>query len=338
MMNNLSHELRTPIAAIHAALGLLQSGKVHPHSARGQRLLSIASDNTQRLLRVTTALEGSASSTDARLQVVDLERLRLEADLYAAWERGKFAVFYQPIVCTRSQRIIALEALLRWHHPRRGWVSPTVFIPLAEELGLIAALGDWVLGQACQQLQVWQAQFPSPQPLAVSVNLSPLQLGQPQLVQTIRDLLQQTNLAHGSLHLEITESAPLENSAVAIEGLQQLKSLGIFLYLDDFGTGYSSLWRLPELAIDVLKVDRVFVARQQWSLIRGIFHLAASLGIKVVVEGIETAAELAQIQSQGCYCYQGYHFSPPVEAAEATRLLQHHNEALRGVQPVAVNC
>jgi len=330
---HLGHELRTSLTSLYAALGLLQSGKVAPDSDRGQRLLSIAANNTQRLLRVTEALEAN-SALGAIAKAIDLERLRLESDLYAAWENQEFAVFYQPIVCTRTQRIVSLEALVRWQHPQRGTVSPAVFVPLAEELGIISALGEWVLEQACRQLRYWQERFAAAMPLAISVNLSPLQLSQPDLVERVSDTIQSTGIAPGSLHLEITESALIENSEVAIAVLRQFKSLGIPIYLDDFGTGYSSLSRLHELSVDVLKVDRTFVAQEQWALIRGIRHLAVGLGLEVIVEGIETAAELERVQNLGCDRCQGYRFSKPIDAAGATALLQDYNGQSASQLPV----
>ncbi len=323
--DTISHELRTPLTAIRAALGLLQSGKVHPNSDLNQHLVRIAASNTQRLLRFTEALEADYSGLNTTAPNIDLDRLRLEADLYAAWEQGQFAVFYQPIVCMRSHRIVSLEALIRWHHPQRGNIPPSVFIPLAEEMGLIAALGEWVIEQACTQLRYWQEQFPCETPLAISVNLSPQQLLQPDLAERIGKIIWDTRIAPGSLHLEITESALIDDSELAIEVLRRLKSLGIPLYLDDFGTGYSSLSRLHELTVDVLKVDRTFVARQQWSLIRGILHLAVGLGLEVVVEGIETEQELERARHLGCHRCQGYHFAKPSADRDVTALLAQSN-------------
>ncbi|NJO20434.1 MAG: EAL domain-containing protein, partial [Spirulinaceae cyanobacterium RM2_2_10] len=199
------------------------------------------------------------------------------------------------------------------------------FIPVAEESGLIVPLGEWVLEQACRQLRLWQEQFSTPEPLAVNVNLSPRQLSHPDLVERVQQILQRTGIAPKCLHLEITESALISDSEAAIAMLHQLKALGVQLYLDDFGTGYSSLSRLHELSVDVLKIDRAFIAQQQWSLVCGILYLAAGLGLGVVVEGIETPEELERARNIGCYRCQGYHFARPLGAAGATGLLRRYN-------------
>ncbi|MBP0022097.1 MAG: EAL domain-containing protein [Cyanobacteria bacterium SBLK] len=322
-LDEISHELRTPLTSIQGALGLLLSGKVDPHTREGQQLLRIAANNTKRLLRLTNAIEQDEAVSTSLISNEALERLRLEADLQTAWERKEFQVFFQPIVCLRSHCILGFEALLRWFHPTRGFVSPTQFIPIAEETLLIHDLGLWVLEEACRQLHQWQQDFPQPSPLTCSVNLSALQLLHPDCVQSIHQIYQASGVVIGTLRVEITESMFIENSPVAIAALQELKSLNIPIYLDDFGTGYSSLARLHQLSVDVLKIDRAFVTREQWEMIRGILYLAESLGLDTIVEGIETREELQCIENIGCTKVQGFLFARPLNGERATILLQN---------------
>ncbi|MBD2576962.1 EAL domain-containing protein [Oscillatoria sp. FACHB-1406] len=324
----ISYELRTPLTSIQGALGLLLSGKIDINSEKSQRLLAIAANNVDRLLRLLAALEKDKCTAMPVLSVADLERLRLAADFYSALERNEFQLYYQPVVCAKAGRIMGFEALLRWYNPRRGFISPQEFIPIAEETRAIDRLGLWVLRQACRQLRQWQDEFPGYPPLTVSVNLSPVQLLQPNLSQQIQRVCQETGIAPGSLRIEVTESVLIENSEAAIARLRELKATGIQLYLDDFGTGYSSLSRLYELSIDVLKIDRSFVRGKQWGMIRGIIHLASGMGLGVIAEGVETIEELAQLKALGCNLLQGYLFSKPVDAKRAGDLIARGCEAV----------
>lgn len=317
-----SHELRTPLTAIRGALGLLASGRLQGYSEQSQRLLAIAMSNTERLIRLTQAIENEPGIPITLVSGAAMSRLRLELDLRNAITQAHFLVFFQPIVELKSGRIKGFEALARWQHPERGWISPGEFITLAEEIGLIHDLGLLVLRQSCLQLAAWQQQIPEAQDLYVSVNLSTTQLSEPHLISQIWDILTETGVAARSLRLEITESAVLDRSPAALACLKQLQSLGIQLYLDDFGTGYSSLARLQEIPVDVLKIDRSFVSTQNWHLIKVIVMLASGLGLDIIVEGVETSEELAQIQTLDCHLVQGYFFSKPLNSAQATALLK----------------
>ncbi|MEB3280298.1 MAG: EAL domain-containing protein [Lyngbya sp.] len=316
----ISHELRTPITSIQAALRLLQTGQLGTLSGKGQRLLEIALNNSNRLLRLTQALENQPL-TPALSSVEAIKRFRLEKELYKALKQEQFLLFYQPIVSTQTGKITGFEALIRWHHPDRNWVAPIEFIPLAEETGLIQPIGDWVLRQACQQLEIWRDQFSLDTSFKMSVNLSTLQLGDPQLSQRVLQLLQQTHLPPQSLQLEITESAFLEHSSTAIANLQDLKRQGVRLHIDDFGTGYSSLARLQDWPIDVLKIDNSFVRTGKWKMIEVILMLAESLNVEVIAEGVETQQDWMQLQQLGCPYSQGYLFSRPVDSQTASLLL-----------------
>lgn len=319
----ISHELRTPLNSIRGALGLLQHGKLDACSQEGQAILSIALKNIDRLIRLAQAIEQediplmTVWSTDA------LEQLRLELDLEKAWERQEFQIFYQPIVCLKTRKITGFEALARWQHPYRGFVSPSVFIPLAEKLNLIHQLDIWILQQACRQLRRWQQQFPAAAPLSMSVNLSALQLSQPDLITQVQQILQETEIVPRSLILEITESTIIENPTTDITVLEDLRALGVQIAIDDFGTGYSSLSRLQSLPITILKIDRSFVCNQQWEMIEGITQLVSQLGPEVILEGVETEEEFNALAAIGCQKAQGYFFSHPLNSQAAERLLSN---------------
>lgn len=316
-----SHELRTPLTAIRGALGLLASGRLGSYSKQSQRLLAIAISNTDRLVRLTQAIENDPAVPLNLVSGAAMARLRLETDLRSAIERAQFQVFFQPIVELESGQIQGFEALARWQHPERGWISPGEFISLAEEIGVIHNLGLLILRQSCQQLAAWQKQFPEAQNLYVSVNLSTNQLSEPHLIPQVLAILNETGVEARSLRLEITESAILDHSPAALARLTQLQHLGIQLYLDDFGTGYSSLARIQDLPVDVLKIDRSFICSHNWHLVEVIVMLASGLGLKTIVEGVETQEEIAQLKTLNCRLIQGYFFSKPVNANQATQLL-----------------
>lgn len=315
------HELRTPLTSIQGALGLLYTGRLGDLSEEGQRVLAIAMSNVNRLSRLANAIENKPTLPMTVFSDARLEQLQLENDLHKACECQEFQLVYQPIVTTESNQIIGFEALARWQHPTKGTISPTVFIPLAEKIGCIHQLSKWVLKQACQQLYLWQQQFPAKPPLTMSVNLSALQLLEPNLIEDIQQVLHETQIAPQSLKLEITESALIENQDIAIVMLSKLRTLGIQLYVDDFGTGYSSLGRLQDLPIDVLKIDRSFVQRKQWDISETIILLALKLGLDVIAEGVETAEDVTALQASGCQKMQGYFFSMPIDSQAATSLI-----------------
>ena len=222
---------------------------------------------------------------------------------------------------------------MRWQHPTRGLISPTEFIPLAEDTGLILAIGQWVLLEACRQMREWQVQFPTHPAFTISVNLSVKQFAQVNLVEQISQVLQQTNLAPSSLKLEITESLLMENQESVTAVMQQLKALGVSLSLDDFGTGYSSLNYLHRFPIDTLKIDRSFVSSMEfgndtWEIVRAIAMLTNALDIDVIAEGIETIEQLAQLRTLECKYGQGYFFSKPLDGATATALIMQKLDSI----------
>lgn len=266
--------------------------------------------------------------TDMHIQAVTL--LQLETNLRRAVERQEFRIHYQPIVSLSTSKITGFEALVRWQHPQRGLVSPAEFIPVAEETGLILPIGQWVLRQACQQMHAWQFQFPadlqaaSP-PLTISINLSGKQFSQPDLVEQIQQILQETGLKPRCLKLEITESVIMENAESVTAMLLQLRALGVQLHMDDFGTGYSSLSYLHRFPIDTLKIDRSFVSRigiddESSKIVQTIITLAHTLGMTVTAEGVETMEQLLQLKQLACEYGQGYFFSKPLDS-EAAKVL-----------------
>ncbi len=267
---------------------------------------------------------------DREMHADAVARLQLETDLRLAIEAGQLKVFYQPIVVLGSGKIAGFEALVRWQHPDRGFISPAEFIPIAEETGDIIKIGAWVLEQSCRQLQTWKemfSEFPDLAPLTVAVNLSAKQLAQSNLLPEIDRILAATKLQPRSLKLEITESAIVENPATAVRTLQALHERSITLCIDDFGTGYSSLSYLHRFPMDVLKVDRSFVTdidtgEKNQEIVNAIVQLAHHLNMETVAEGIETEAERVMLEQFNCDFGQGYWFSRPVDGASATELLR----------------
>jgi EAL domain-containing protein (putative c-di-GMP-specific phosphodiesterase class I) len=254
------------------------------------------------------------------------ERMALENDLRTALERGEFSLHYQPIADCRSGRILGMEALLRWKHPVRGMISPAVFIPLAEETGLILPIGEWVLREACDQCRRWQQQgFAS---LYVAVNLSARQFHQKDLPLAIYNILQETGLNPGSLELELTEGLIMQQAESSINTLRELKAMDIRISIDDFGTGYSSLSYLKRFPIQVLKIDQSFVRGipgdgDDVAIAGTIITMAHSLALKVVAEGVETKEQLDFMREHGCDSIQGYYFSKPLPADQFENFLKN---------------
>lgn len=256
-----------------------------------------------------------------------VERLRLEGALRHAMARGELALHYQPKMNLCTQGIVGVEALMRWQHPELGMISPLQFIPIAEENGLIEAMGKWALEKACADARAWQARgLPAVQ---MSVNLSPRQLSSPTLLADIGEILNDTGLDPSLLELEITESAMMKNPEHAAVLLQQIRDLGIGLAIDDFGTGYSSLSYLRRFPLTTVKIDRSFINdlshnADAQALTDGIITLAHGLRMKVVAEGVETEAQLAHLRTRGCDEIQGYWLCKPMPADEVCKFMARH--------------
>jgi diguanylate cyclase (GGDEF)-like protein/PAS domain S-box-containing protein len=327
----------------------LKGQDIYTTTSIGIVVSTIGASQPEDLLRsADTALYRAKALGGNRYVVFDSEmhsrallRLRLESDMRRALaEPGEwgnpplvnrkhfteFLVYYQPIVSLRKMQIAGLEALVRWQHSEQGLISPTEFIPIAEETGLIVPIGWIVMRQACLQMRQWHQQFPERSHLSISVNLSVKQFTQANLVNQVHQVLRETGLRPQQLKLEITESALMESPETAASMLRELQALGVQIALDDFGTGYSSLAYLHRFPIDTLKVDSSFVRRvdevgEQLEIVRTILTLAWNLGVDTIAEGIETTKHLSQLRSLRCDYGQGYLFSKPLKAEDATALL-----------------
>jgi len=254
-------------------------------------------------------------------------RVQLESDLHQAIALKQFELYYQPKVHTNSGAVRSAEALIRWVHPERGVITPDAFIPLAEDCGLIGAIGEWVVQEACRQARAWS--LAGLAPMRVSVNLSPSQFRGSGLIHTIRRALDDAGLEPQYLEVELTESAVMSDPEESIAILEQLSAMGVLVSVDDFGTGYSSMSYLRRLPIDKLKIDRVFISEivsrpEDASIVRAIVSLAHSLRLKVVAEGVETPAQLDFLKAVGCDEYQGFHFSRPVPSREFERVVREN--------------
>ena len=253
---------------------------------------------------------------DERMQA----RRTLEIDLRRALAMKQLRLVYQPQVDLATDRIVGFEALLRWHHPERGTVSPTDFVPLAEEIGVIVPIGEWVLRTACKQAAAWPAS------MAVSVNLSPVQFRSGKLLDTIVSALAYSGLPAERLELEITEGALLDNADDVLRALENIRALGVTIAMDDFGTGYSSLGYLQRFPFDRIKIDQSFVRdldvhADRRAIVRAVAMLASAMGMRTIAEGVETEAELACIRAEGCDEVQGFLVGRPLDPEAALTLI-----------------
>jgi len=262
-----------------------------------------------------------------QMQAQSLRALQLENALRRALERGQFTLDYQPQVCIATSQILSVEALLRWHHPELGSISPSEFIPIAEDSGQILPIGEWVLRTALLQLRSWRAQGMALQ--TVAVNLSAVQFRQPQLPELIARILAEMDLPPDSLELELTEAVAVDDPKAAIATMDQLRACGVRLSIDDFGTGYSSLSQLKRFPIYKLKIDQSFVRdlgkdANDRAIVSAIIRMAQALGMQTTAEGVETREQLIFLREQGCTDAQGYYFGRPMPAAQLQKALAQH--------------
>jgi predicted signal transduction protein with EAL and GGDEF domain len=251
----------------------------------------------------------------ASMQQHTLERRQLELDLRQAIKREELEIYYQPVINPKLNRVVSVEALLRWHHPHRGMVSPAIFIPVAEDSGQIGPIGEWVLKRACQQLRSWHDAGFSELKLAVNLSSRQRELGLE--VDYLKNVLEETNIPPEFLTLEITESLLMKDSEEAMDWLSSFKRLGVSLSIDDFGTGYSSLSYLKRFPMDALKIDRSFICDlpddiEDVTLVRTIVAMADSLNMALVAEGVETKEQAAFLVDVGCENLQGYYYAKPM--------------------------
>jgi diguanylate cyclase (GGDEF)-like protein/PAS domain S-box-containing protein len=263
---------------------------------------------------------------EAHMHTSVFERLELKADLVRAIDDGQLRCHYQPIVSLQTGRISGVEALVRWEHPTRGFLAPDAFIPLAEDTGLIVPLGKWVMREACQQLRAWQLRLPARSTLTMSINLSVRQLMHEQIIDDVRDAIDDAGLDPSTVTLEITETTLMHDTEVTRERLGQLRTIGVSLAVDDFGTGYSSLQYVQRFPIDVIKIDRSFVTGLgtnpgDGAVVQSMIELSQRLGVHTVAEGIDRPEQVTLLQSLGADLGQGYLFSKPVPASQISALL-----------------
>jgi diguanylate cyclase (GGDEF)-like protein/PAS domain S-box-containing protein len=338
--------IKDPYDAIYIA-ERIQEELTEPFALNGHEFLTTTSigiafsqtgyDGPEDILRdADIAMYRAKANGKARYEVFDVamhshavEMLMLERELRHAIERKAVNVHYQPIVTLADRKLIGFEALARIDSSELGPISPSQFIPLAEETGLIVPLGMLVLQEACRQTLEWHKKFPREQPLTISVNLSSKQFTQVNLVDLIKKGLEETGLDPSCLNLEVTESVIMEKAQDAADMLTQLKELGVTISIDDFGTGYSSLSYLHSFPFDILKIDRSFVCRmatedQSLGIVETILTLAQKLEKKVVAEGVETEDQAAALVELGCGYGQGFLFSRPLWSSEAEKLITKH--------------
>jgi diguanylate cyclase (GGDEF)-like protein len=328
MAERLANSLRTPFTlagrevAISTSIGVALS---EPDDREPERLLRAAD---LALYRAKANGRSCYALFDPEMAATAMERMELESALRGALERQELQVYYQPIFRLGSEKLVGWEALVRWRHPTRGLVPPSLFIPVAEETGLIVALGQWVLEAACRQAQLWQV-MTGEHRLSMSVNVAARQFQSPDLVSDVGRIIRELGVSPHTLQLEITESAIMQGGQTATATLEALKELGVRLAIDDFGTGYSSLAYLKRFPVDTLKVDRSFVDglgrdAQDSAIVRSVVALAKALDLNVTAEGIETPAQQAQLELLGCDFGQGYLLGRPVPADAAEALLLAH--------------
>jgi EAL domain-containing protein (putative c-di-GMP-specific phosphodiesterase class I) len=312
--------------------------EVYTTASIGITLSTIGYDNPENILRdADTAMYHAKEKGKARYEIFDAVMharavARLQLDLRRAVERQELSVHFQPIMSLETNRLAGFEALARWQHPQRGFISPVDFISIAEETGLIIELGRLILRESCSQMRAWQLEHPNQKALTMSVNLSGKQFTQHNLIEQIRQILQETGLDPHCLKLEITESVVMENAEIAKSMLMQLRALGVKLSIDDFGTGYSSLSYLHRFPVNTLKIDRSFISSmsagdENMEIVRTIMTLANNLGMDVVAEGVETEKQLAQLKEMRCEYGQGYLFSKPLTVEAASEFLRKDQQS-----------
>jgi diguanylate cyclase (GGDEF)-like protein/PAS domain S-box-containing protein len=334
--NRLAHAVRQEV--------ILESGGHFVSASIGIAVAACPEDTAESLVRDADAAmhrvkgrdRGGYELFDEHLRKQVLARVRNEAELRHALDRGEMRVHYQPIVDSASGDIVSVEALVRWQHPKRGLVPPDDFIPIAEETGLIAELGRWVLREACQQVAAWQRHLDTP--LGLCVNVSGRQIADPGFPREVARVMRESGLRPGTLGLEITETLLIEDAESAMTVLDALAKQDLRLVLDDFGTGYSSLSYLKRFPLDALKVDRSFIAglgtdADDSAIVEAIVTLAHTLGLDVVAEGVETVEQMEQVRQLACPHAQGYLLSRPLPAERLIRFLTEARSRQSALMP-----
>jgi EAL domain-containing protein (putative c-di-GMP-specific phosphodiesterase class I) len=302
------------------------------------------------MYRAKSAGKGRWVHYEPTMRTEAVERLRLEADIAGALDSDQLELHYQPVFDLQTDRVVGFEALLRWHHPALGLLSPDRFIPLAEENGQIVPIGRWVLLEACRTAVRWQEVHPAEPPLSMAVNVSARQLAADELVRHVAEALTNSGLPPGSLVLELTETSLIRDASAVTARLHELRALGVRLAVDDFGTGYSSLAYLENLPVDILKIDKSFVDRiadqpvgapsgddtgaNRSVMVSAISQLGHALSLQIVAEGIEAAEQVSTLRGLDCQYGQGYYFARPLPAGALADLLSEQADG-HGWGPLA---
>ena len=323
------HDLAQPLVVGDTVLTIPASAGIGMVRGSGADVDTIMREADLALYQAKADGKGVARRYDPKLFAAAEQRRNDEAELWTALAEKQFEVHYQPIVDLDGEATVGVEALVRWNHPVKGVLPPAAFLDLAEALGMLPELGGWVLLEACKQTAVWQQQWPK---FEVNVNLSASQLSNPNLVKEVREVLVTTGLPPELLVLELTESVALVDLVESARILGALKTLGIRLALDDFGTGFSSLSHLGALPVDVVKIDRSFVAAMAESsgatVAEAVLQIARTFNLSPVAEGVEDAEQASRLRGLDCSHAQGYHFARPMPASELTARLDRQAVAL----------
>ena len=324
--DRIQQELKAPFPLGDSEIFATISIGIAPSTAGYQKPAEFLRDAETAMYRAKAQGRACYQLFDNQMHTRAVSLLRTETELRRAVEHEDFRVHYQPIVSLQTNRIVGLEALMRWLHHSRGLLAPADFLNLLEEMGLIVLMDQWVLRQACRQMRQWQERLPAGRPLAINVNFSGRHFANPGILKMVDQVLQETGLDPQNLKVEISESGIMENAESAAQLLFQLKARQIGLCIDDFGTGHSSLSYLHRFPIDVLKIDQSFVRNmarggEDLEIVRTIISLAHNLKMEVIAEGVETVEQAALLKEMKCEYGQGYLFSKPVSAQEVEKLL-----------------
>ncbi len=311
----------------------LENDEIYTDASIGVCLMTEQYNNAEDMVRdADIAMYRAKASGKGRVDVFNpemheyaIETMRIENDLRMAIQKNQMEVYYQPVIDVEHSTIYGFEALLRWHHPEIGDISPDRFIPVAESSGQIKKIGAWVLEQACAQVREWSLQFCPDKAFFVSVNLSSIQLTEKDIHETVKDVLNKTRFDKSKLHLEVTETALVGHKEQAKEAIENIRQLGVSISIDDFGKGYCSLTYLQDFEFDTLKIDKSFVQDMSpggkgLQLVRMLMLLARDLNMEVVAEGVETVEQFNRLNAMKCPYIQGYYFSRPV-SVEKTRVI-----------------
>ncbi|MFG1608735.1 putative bifunctional diguanylate cyclase/phosphodiesterase [Actinoplanes sp. NPDC049265] len=328
--NRILRDLAAPLTVGDTVLSIQASAGIAFARGGGMPVDAVMRDADVALYQAKADGKGVARRFDPAQFALAEQQRRDEADLRRAADENEFEVHYQPIVDLDGEHTVGVEALIRWRHPTRGLLAPAAFLDLAEQIGLLPRIGGWVLEEACRQAAGWQRSHPG---FELNVNLSASQLSRPDLVDEVRGVLERTGLPPHLLVLELTESVALTDLAESARVLSSLKTLGVRIALDDFGTGFSSLSHLGTLPVDVVKIDRSFVAAMQEttgaSVAEAVLQIARTFDLSPVAEGVEDALQAARLRELDCAQAQGYHFARPMPATDLTDLLARQ-DALQG--------